>query len=156
MKRNRKNLLISMLFPFWISYLAYRAIGDRILLMAVLRYPPLTPSKSVFMFMYALCTVIFGFCCFRIWISVASIEKKRIALFGYCFQIAFIFFWQIIFGVLQEYFFATICGIVVCLIIFQNYKRFRKIDLISGILMLCCLAWYVFLVYLNFGIWLLN
>jgi len=156
MKRNRKKLFISIAFPFWIAYLAYRATEDALLPLSMLFYPFLTPSKSIFCFLYGCFALILGYSCFRIWTSVTTFEKKRIALFGYCIQLAFVFFWHIIFAGLREYFFGTVCGIILCLVTFENWKRFRKIDFISGILLLGCLAWYVFCIYLNFGVWVLN
>lgn len=156
MKRNRKKLFLSIAFPFWIAYLAYRATEDMLVPLSLLYYPFFTPSKTVFCFSYGLFALILGLSCYRIWISVTTFEKKRIALFGYCIQLAFVFFWHIIFVGLQEYFFAVVCGVVLCIITFENWKRFRKIDFSSGLLVLCCLAWYVFCVCLNFGVWFLN
>ncbi len=156
MKQNRKKLFISFAFPFWFSYLAYRATEDSLIQLYQLQYPFLTPSKNIFLVLYGLFTFILGFSCFRIWTSVTTFEKKRIALFGYCTQLVFIFFWHIIFLGLKEYFFASLWGIALCFVTFENWKRFKKIDFWAGIIIIACMVWYSFCVYLNFGVWFLN
>ncbi len=156
MKRNRKKLFISVAFPFWISYLAYRATENSLIQLSQLQYPFLTPSKSIFCFLYGFFSLLLGFGSFRVWNSVTTFEKKRVALFGYCAQLVFVFFWHIIFVGLREYFFASLCGVVLCLVTFENWKRFKKIDFWAGIIIIACMVWYSFCVYLNFGIWFLN
>ncbi len=156
MRRDRKKMFTALAFPFWIAYLAYRGIENSIDSVFMLKFPFLTPSRFVFLFFTFIFLLSLGIACHRIWSAVTTYERKRVALFWYCIQMGAMFLWCIIFAELQEYCFACFCGIALCALTFFNWKRFRNIDYISGILMLSCFAWIAFCVYLNFGVWILN
>lgn len=91
----------------------------------------------------------------RIWLSPPSDLRTR-GLVLYAVQLAFNFFWSILFFNLQAFGFALLWLVVLWGLILWLFLTFRKIDPIAAWLLFPYLLWVSFAAYLNLGVWYLN
>ena len=96
-----------------------------------------------------------GFGAARIYSAQASRARTH-GLLLFLVQLAFNFFWSIIFFNLQNFGFALIWLIILWLLILWMIFSFRKVDSLAAWLQIPYLLWVTFAAYLNFGVWILN
>lgn len=117
--------------------------------------PPLSPPGIVFPIVWTVLFALMGVGTARIWLSPASGWRSR-ALGIFLVQLAFNFFWSIIFFNLQSFGLALAWLLVLWLMIIWMIRTFHKIDPLSARLQIPYLLWVTFAAYLNFGVWRLN
>ena len=117
--------------------------------------PPLSPPAIVFPIVWAILYALMGFCAARVSLTPPS-KDRRCAIYFYIAQLAFNFFWSIIFFNLQAFLFAFFWLVALWILIFLTIRAFRKVDELAGNLMIPYLIWVSFAGYLNLGVWLLN
>lgn len=117
--------------------------------------PPLSPPGIVFPIVWTILFALMGVGAARIYLSPASGGRSR-ALGVFLLQLAFNFFWSILFFDLQRFGLALLWLAVLCLLILWMVLAFHKIDPPSAWLQVPYLLWAVFAAYLNFGVWRLN
>lgn len=117
--------------------------------------PPLSPPPIVFPIVWGILFALMAIAAARIWLSPPSDLRTR-GLVLYAVQLAFNFFWSILFFNLQAFGFALIWLLVLWGLILWTFSTFRKIDPIAGWLLLPYLLWVSFAAYLNAGVWYLN
>ena len=117
--------------------------------------PPLSPPGIVFPIVWSILFALMGVGAARIYLSPASNARSR-ALGIFLLQLAFNFFWSIIFFNLQNFGLALLWLAVLWVLILWMIKRFHKIDPLSAWLQIPYLLWVTFAAYLNFGVWRLN
>lgn len=83
-------------------------------------------------------------------------EAVRNALFLFAVQLALNGFWSLLFFGLRNPLLALIEIILLWLMIYETWLKFRKIDKIAGMLFIPYIAWVSFAVVLNASIWWLN
>ena len=117
--------------------------------------PPLSPPGIVFPSVWSILFALMGIGAARIYLSPASNARSRV-LGIFLLQLAFNFFWSIIFFNLQNFGLALLWLVVLWLLILWMIKRFHTIDPLSAWLQIPYLLWVTFAAYLNFGVWRLN
>lgn len=117
--------------------------------------PPLSPPSIVFPIVWSALFALMGVSAARVWQAPPSPERSRgLALFGA--QLAFNFFWSIIFFNAQAFGLALIWLAVLWALILWMLLTFRKVDKWAAWLQVPYLLWVSFAAYLNFGVWALN
>lgn len=74
----------------------------------------------------------------------------------FAIQLAFNFFWSIIFFNLQNFGFAFLWLVVLWVLILRMIFTFRKTDSLAAWLQVPYFLWVTFAAYLNLGVWMLN
>lgn len=156
MKMNIKNFLIAIAIPLAVGGFSAFLTSDAQDIFSSLNKPPLAPPAWLFPVAWTILYILMGIGSYRIWTAVATLEKRKTALFLYGVQLFFNFIWPIIFFNLGEYFFAFVWIIALWLLIFLTYQHFRAIDMLASWLLIPYLVWVLFAAYLNFGIYFLN
>ena len=155
-KRNWK------LYTFWIIFT--EAVGGLSgwltregteLYRAAIIKPPLSPPSIVFPIVWSILFALMGVGAARIYLSPASNARSR-ALGIFLLQLAFNFFWSIIFFNLQNFGLALLWLVALWVLILWMIKSFHAIDPLSAWLQIPYLLWVTFAAYLNFGVWRLN
>lgn len=117
--------------------------------------PPLTPPSFVFPVVWALLFALMGAGAARVYLTPPSRERRRsLALFAV--QLAFNFFWSILFFSLRRYGLAFFWLVALWGLILWMTLSFRRADPLAGWLQLPYLLWTAFAAYLNLGVWVLN
>ncbi len=156
MKIDWKKLIVSVAIPLGVGLLASFLSSDSMETFETLKKPFLSPPAWLFPVAWTILYVLMGIACYRIWVAVTTNENRNRALVLYGIQLAFNFFWTLIFFNLGEYFFAFVWLVALWILIFLTERRFEHIDKLAGYLLIPYLVWVAFAGYLNLGIWLLN
>ena len=122
---------------------------------ATIEQPPLSPPSIVFPIVWGILFALMGIGAARIYMAPASGARSR-SLLLFLIQLAFNFFWSIIFFNFQAFGFAFIWLILLWFLILMMILSFRKVDKLAAWLQIPYLLWVTFAAYLNFGVWLLN
>ena len=122
---------------------------------ATVEQPPLSPPSIVFPIVWGILFALMGIGAARIYLAPAS-NTRSSSLLLFLVQLAFNFFWSIIFFNLQDFGFAFLWLIVLWVLILLMILSFRKVDKPAAWLQIPYLLWVSFAAYLNFGVWLLN
>jgi tryptophan-rich sensory protein len=85
-----------------------------------------------------------------------GVQARTHGLLLFLVQLAFNFFWSIIFFNLQNFGFALIWLIILWLLILWMIFSFRKVDSSGGMAANPSISLVTFAAYLNFGVWILN
>lgn len=117
--------------------------------------PPLSPPGIVFPIVWTILFALMGVGAARVQSAPTSGERSR-ALQIFLVQLAFNFFWSIIFFNFQSFGLALVWLLVLWLMILWMIRVFYRIDLLSAWLQIPYLLWVTFAAYLNFGVWRLN
>ena len=88
-------------------------------------------------------------------LSPATDARQR-GLLLFFVQLAFNFFWSIIFFNWQAFAFAFSWLAALWILLFRMIRNFRKADKLAARLQLPYLLWVNFAAYLNLGVWILN
>lgn len=117
--------------------------------------PPLALPGWVFPIVWVILFALMGVGIARVRQTKPSeIRTRGTAVF--LLQLAFNFFWSIIFFNLGNFGFALAWLLVLWVLILWMILTFRQIDPTAAYLQIPYLLWVTFAVYLNAGIWLLN
>ena len=117
--------------------------------------PPLTPPGIVFPIAWAVLYLLMGLGAARIYLAPVSRARSR-SLFLYLLQLAFNFFWSILFFNVRSYGAAFLWLAVLWILILLMYDAFREVDQTAARLQIPYLLWVLFAAYLNLGVWFLN
>ena len=130
---------------------------------ATIQQPTLSPPSIVFPIVWGILFVLMGIGAARIYLAPASNARSR-SLLLFFVQLAFNFFWSIIFFNLQAFGFAFLWLIALMtfmflfnlVLILLMILSFRKVDKPAAWLQMPYLLWVTFAAYLNLGVWMLN
>ena len=117
--------------------------------------PPLSPPAMVFPIVWAILFVLMGISAARIYLAEPSPERTR-GLRIFLLQLAFNFFWSILFFNFQVFGIALIWLLILWGLILWMIFTFRQVDPLAAWLQVPYLLWVSFAAYLNFGVWRLN
>ncbi|OUN21014.1 TspO protein [Flavonifractor sp. An82] len=117
--------------------------------------PPLSPPAIVFPIVWAILFVLMGIGAARIYLAEPSPERTR-GLRIFLLQLAFNFFWSILFFNFQVFGIALIWLLILWGLILWMIFTFRQVDPLAAWLQVPYLLWVSFAAYLNFGVWRLN
>lgn len=121
----------------------------------MIRQPPLSPPAIVFPIVWSILFLLMGVSAARIYAAPASPDRTR-GLRLFAIQLAFNFFWSIIFFNLQNFGFAFLWLVVLWVLILRMIFTFRKTDSLAAWLQVPYFLWVTFAAYLNLGVWMLN
>ena len=153
MKINIKKLVISILLPLFVGFLASFLIKEQLDLYDVLLKPAFAPFKAVFPIVWSILYLLMGVSFYFIW----NDEKKNMdAIVAYGLQLVFNFFWPILFFNARLLFISFVWILLLVIVIVDMIFIFYKENKLSAILLVPYLAWCVFACYLNGAIYLLN
>lgn len=117
--------------------------------------PALSPPGIVFPIVWVILFALMGIGAARVSLSRPS-RERRMALGIFLVQLAFNFFWSILFFNLQRFGLALgWLGLLWALILWMTLL-FRRVDRPAGWLQVPYLLWVAFAGYLNWGVWMLN
>lgn len=117
--------------------------------------PPLSPPAIIFPIVWIILYALMGIGAARIYLIPASGVRTR-GLRLFLIQLAFNFFWSIIFFNFQAFGIAFVWLAILWALILMMTFTFSKADRLSALLQIPYLIWVFFAGYLNLGVWLLN
>ncbi len=118
--------------------------------------PSWNPPNWVFAPVWTLLYLLMGIAFYLVWKSEASGDVKRWAMGLWIVQLAFNFFWTIIFFGTHQIGWALIEIIGLWFLIFLTILAFSRITKIAAWLMVPYISWVTFATLLNYAIWRLN
>ncbi len=150
---NKSDLITAILIP-----LAAGAISS-MLSGAAASYssfnkPSFSPPSYIFPIVWTILYILMGISSYIIYSS--NDLGKRKALAAYALQLAFNFFWSILFFGFSQYLFAFIWLIGLIILIIIMIYQFYKISPAAAYLQIPYLIWCLFAAYLNYTIYTLN
>lgn len=117
--------------------------------------PPLSPPAIVFPIVWGILFLLMSIGAARIYLAEPSPARTK-SLRIFLLQLAFNFFWSILFFNFQAFGFALIWLLVLWGLILWMIFSFRQVDPLTAWLQVPYLLWVTFAAYLNFGVWRLN
>lgn len=117
--------------------------------------PPLSPPAMVFPIVWGILFLLMGIGAARIYLAEPSPARTR-SLRIFLLQLAFNFFWSILFFNFQAFGLALIWLLILWGLILWMIFSLRQVDLPAAWLQVPYLLWVTFAAYLNFGVWRLN
>lgn len=117
--------------------------------------PPFTPPAILFPIVWTLLYALMGVGIARIRLSPPS-QQRTHATNVYLLQLAFNFFWSILFFNLNAYGLAFLWILVLWALIAWMISAFSQIDPLAAKLQLPYFIWVTFAAFLNLGVWALN
>ena len=117
--------------------------------------PPFSPPPLVFPIVWTILFALMGLGAARVYRTPASNARSR-ALLVYLLQLAFNFFWSILFFNLQAFGLAFVWLLILWVLILWMILCFHRVDRPAALLQIPYLLWVTFAAYLNLGVWLLN
>ena len=156
MKVNIKKLAICIAIPLIVGGVSALISGGGMRAFEELNKPPLSPPGWLFPVVWTALYVLMGIASYLVLVSGENELKVMSALKVYGLQLAFNFFWSIIFFNLESYLFAFVWLVALWILILLTMIKFFRIREAAGYLLLPYLAWVTFAGYLNLGIYLLN
>ena len=117
--------------------------------------PPLSPPAVVFPIVWTVLYALMGIGAARVFLTEASPARTH-SLRIYLIQLAFNFFWSILFFNLQAFGFAFFWLVILWALIVWMTMDFYELDRAAGLLQIPYLLWVLFAGYLNYGVWKLN
>ena len=122
---------------------------------AVVEKPPLSPPSWVFPVVWTILFALMGAGAARVYLAPASPARSQ-GLRLFLVQLAFNFFWSILFFELQQFGFACIWLAALWVLILWMALTYRRADRPAAWMQVPYLLWVAFAGYLNVGVWLLN
>lgn len=122
---------------------------------ATAQQPPLSPPSLLFPIVWTILYALMGIGAARIYLAPASNARSRASLI-YLLQLAFNFFWSILFFNLQNYALAFFWLLALWGLILWMILSFYRVDKMAAMLQIPYFLWVTFAAYLNFGVWMLN
>ena len=128
--------------------------GSQIYTQTVVK-PPLSPPAIVFPIVWGILFALMGIGAARIYLAPPSADRSK-SLLLFLLQLAFNFFWSILFFGFHRYGLALLWLVLLWVLILWMIRSFRKVDPAAAWLQVPYLLWVTFSAYLNFGVWRLN
>lgn len=122
-----------------------------------LEKPSFNPPNWVFAPVWSFLYILMGVAAGRVWGRI-DFERDNVkkALLFFWVQLALNALWSVLFFVLHNPLIALVEIILLWLMIYETYAKFKSIDKIAGWLFIPYLLWVTFATVLNAGLWWLN
>ena len=118
--------------------------------------PIFNPPNWIFAPVWTLLYILMGIAAGMVWSSDTDIKTIKKALGFFAIQFGLNALWSYLFFGLHNPLLALVEIILLWLMIYETYNLFKKIDKVTGFLLLPYLAWVSFATILNASIWWLN
>ncbi len=155
-KINFKTLAVCVLIPLAVGGLSALLTMNSMDQFSKLDKPPLSPPGWLFPVAWTILYILMGVASYVVVRTPKTAEEGSAALKPYFIQLAFNFFWSIIFFSFELYEIAFGWLIAMLALIVITAVRFYKVNKLAGYLMIPYIAWVVFAGYLNAGVAFLN
>ena len=153
---NRKSYILWILFTEAVGALAGLLTREGTQMYSEsLTKPPLSPPAILFPIVWIILFALMGISAARIYNAPPSNDRSR-SLTLFLVQLAFNFFWSIIFFNLQAFGFALLWLVLLWGLILLMTIHFARLDKPAALLQIPYLLWVTFALYLNAGVWWLN
>lgn len=156
MKIKWKLLIICLLIPLIVGGVSALLTRDGMQSFDSIEKPSVTPPAIVFPIVWTLLYLSMGLASYLVVASKQPQAKIDAALRIYGIQLAFNFFWSILFFGLGAYLFSFLWLVALFVFILLNIVAFYRISKPAGLLLIPYLLWVGFAGYLNFSVFLLN
>ena len=156
MIKQPKLLLLCIAIPLLVGAASGFLTGNSMDAFALLEKPPLSPPGILFPIIWTILYILMGIGSYLVLTSDARQEEIDHAITVYGLQLAFNFFWSVIFFRLESYLGAFLWLILLWISVLYTLLLFRRISPASARLLLPYLLWITFAGYLNLGVALLN
>lgn len=153
MKKSWKTLILCIALPLAVGGLSALLTRDGMKTFETLNKPALAPPGWLFPVAWTILYILMGIASYLV---VTSGKPYKSALIFYGLQLAFNFFWSIIFFNFGQYLFAFIWLVIMWLLILITTFLLHGISEPAGYLIIPYLLWVTFAGYLNFSIYQLN
>ena len=160
-KVNVLKLVIAIIIPLTIGILSSFITKDAMMTFNAMKKPPLVPPGILFPIVWSILYVMMGISSYILYeydtkngTMNSKIKNKCLSL--YVVQLAFNFFWSIIFFKFKLYVFAFMWLIILWILVFALIVESKKINKIAANILIPYLVWMTFAAYLNIGIAILN
>ena len=153
MKIQFKKLIFCIAIPLAVGGISALLTSNTMETFSTINKPPLSPPAWLFPVVWTILYVLMGIASYLV---LTSEKPNRDALTTYAIQLAFNFFWSIIFFNFELYLLAFIWLVLLWLLIIKTTKQFYEISKPAGYLMVPYLLWVTFAGYSNLAIYLLN
>lgn len=122
-----------------------------------LEKPSFNPPNWVFAPVWSLLYILMGFAAGRVWARIDfERENVRKALVFFWIQLALNALWSVLFFALHNPLLALLEIVLLWLMIYETYAKFKGIDKIAGWMFVPYLLWVTFATVLNASLWWLN
>ena len=152
---NKKIYAISVLFSEGVGIISGLIIKDGIKAYETMAKPPLSPPAIVFPIVWSILYLLMGIGAARIYMSYGNTHRTK-ALMLYTAQLAFNFFWGIIFFNMKAYGVAYFWLLILLVLVANMLMLFKDIDKIATLINMPYLFWLLFAAYLNYSVWMLS
>ncbi len=122
---------------------------------ATIQKPPLSPPGIVFPIVWTVLYALMGVGAARVELAPHSAARSR-SLLLFLAQLAFNFFWSILFFNLQAFGAALVWLLALWALVLWMLLSFNRVDRLAARLQIPYLVWVSFALYLNAGVWRLN
>ena len=159
MKRKIKPKLLALCLavPLAVGGLsAFLSLGGMDAFMQTAKQSPLTPPPAVFIIVWTLLYLAMGLASYLVLTSRAPAPEVDEAMRKYGIQLAFNFFWSILFFGMMAYLFSFVWLVGLWIAIAANLAAFYRISKPAGLLLVPYLLWVSFAGYLNLSVYLMN
>ena len=156
MKKSVKTYIISIAATLAVGGLSALLTRGSMENFEALNKPPLTPPGFIFPIVWGILYTLMAISLSRVLLSPASADDKKSSLTLYIWQLAFNFFWSIIFFNFEAYLLSFIWLVVLLALIIAMTLSFAKSDKVAALLQIPYILWVIFAGYLNLGIYFLN
>ncbi len=154
--KNWKTLLLCLVIPLAAGGIGALLAGGFSGSYEAMYKPLLSPPGWVFPVVWTLLYLLMGYASYLVYISEASMPRKRRALTVYGVQLIINLLWPLFFFRLGWYTFAFIWLLLLIAAVLLCRMLFRYIEKRAGDLLLPYLIWLFFAAYLNLGVAILN
>jgi benzodiazapine receptor len=119
--------------------------------------PSFNPPDWIFAPVWSMLYIMMGIAAGLVWDRIDH-EKEAVskALLFFAIQLALNMLWSFLFFGLHNPLLALVEIVLLLLMIYETFMKFRKIDKIAGLLFIPYLLWVAFAAVLNATIWWLN
>ena len=153
--KNIKLLAASVALPLAGAVLISIITNPSVLYDDIIR-PPLSPPSIIFPIVWTILYTLMGIALYRVLVSGKSKEEIYDAKRSFSAQLILNYLWVIIFFGFRTYYAAILCLVLLIIMIYVTYQKFREIDTLAATLLIPYLLWCIFALYLNISISILN
>ena len=156
MKKSLKTYIVTIASTLAVGGLSALLTKNSMETFKALEKPPLSPPGFLFPIVWGILYTLMGISLARVLLSGASADEKKTSLTLYICQLAFNFFWSIIFFNFEAYLLSFLWLVVLLALIIAMTLSFLKADKPAALLQIPYILWVIFAGYLNLGIYFLN
>ena len=156
LKINWKTLIFFVAIPLLVGGVASLISRESMAMFDRLTKPPLAPPGWLFPLVWTILYTFMGLASYLVFTSQKDQNEIKLALQIYTLQLAFNFFWTILFFNFELYFFAFFWLLALLALLILTTILFYKVSKPAAYLMIPYIIWVTLAAYLNLGIALLN